>query len=387
MDSSLLASRAPSQYVVPLLRRPPIWLLALLGWTALALATAGQHFLTSQVKHDGWPAELHALTFGELVWSSLVNWYAWAALSPLILRVARRLSIGRLGWARAVAVHLVLGVVATGLQVSGHLLVDFVTERVVLGLPLDVLAHGRSVFLVCLPWGVPIYLTMVGLVHAFDYYRDSRLRMLTASKLETQLAQAQLQLLQVQMQPHFLFNTLHAISSLMHQDVDAADRMLARLSELLRFALESVGTQEVSLRRELKYLAPYLDIERRRFGENLTVVLDVAPETLDARVPSLLLQPLVENAIRHGVARRVAPGRVEVQVHRSGDALEVCVRDDGPGLSGGDTPLQLGVGLQNTRERLEGLYGEGHALAFGNRPGGGFEVAVSFPFRTGWAGA
>ena len=225
-----------------------------------------------------------------------------------------------------------------------------------------------------------IYWVIVSVHHAFDYYRQVQERELRAAELEKRLAQARLQALQMQLNPHFLFNTLHAISSLMHKEVEAADRMITRLSDLLRYALESTDAQEVPLRQELDFLERYLEIEQTRFGDRLAVRVDVAPDTLDALVPNLVLQPLVENAIRHGIEPRSQGGRIELRCRRENGRLVLEVRDNGVGLSP-NGKLEEGVGLSNTRARLEQLYGEKHSFAFGEAPGGGLAVRLELPFR------
>jgi len=225
-----------------------------------------------------------------------------------------------------------------------------------------------------------IYWVIVSVHHAFGYYRQVQVRELRAVELEKRLAQARLQALQMQLNPHFLFNTLHAISALVHKDVEAADRMIARLSDLLRYALESTDAQEVPLRQELDFLNRYLEIEKTRFGDRLTVRLDIAPETLDALVPNLVLQPLVENAIRHGIEPRAKPGRIDLRARRENGRLKLEVCDNGVGLPSGRIPEE-GVGLSNTRARLQQLYGERHLFALGNTAGGGLTVSVELPFR------
>jgi LytS/YehU family sensor histidine kinase len=185
----------------------------------------------------------------------------------------------------------------------------------------------------------------------------------------------------MQLNPHFLFNTLHSISSLMHQDTEGADRMMVRLSDLLRAALESSDTQEVALHDELEILQRYLDIEQIRFGSRLTVKLDIAPDTLDARVPNLILQPLVENAIRHGIEPHAQPGRIGLRAQRVNDRLTLEVCDNGGGLRK-DELAEEGVGLSNTRARLQTLYGEAHDFEFCDAPGGGLLVRMTLPFRT-----
>ncbi len=180
-------------------------------------------------------------------------------------------------------------------------------------------------------WEMITYWAIVGLSHALLYYRESRGRALRAAQLEIKLAESQLTRLQQQLHPHFLFNTLHAISALMHRDVEAADRMLMRLSDLLRMTLENLGQPEVSLQAELDFLEKYLQIEQTRFADRLTVRFDVQPEARDTRVPSLLLQPLVENAIKHGVAKKAGVGHIDISARRDGDKLLIEVRDDGVG--------------------------------------------------------
>ncbi len=231
-------------------------------------------------------------------------------------------------------------------------------------------------------WEMMTYWAVVGLSHALTYHRESQERAVAGAQLETRLAEAQLQALQRQLHPHFLFNTLHTISALMHRDVEAADAMIARLSDLLRLTLDRLGVQQVSLKEELEFLSKYLEIEQTRFQDRLTVHLDIQPETLDARVPNLLLQPLVENAIRHGIAPRTAAGRLVLRAAREGDTLVVEVRDNGPGLPQARLAAfnTRGVGLTNTRSRLEHLYGAGHRFAFRDSPGGGLSVLITIPF-------
>ena len=184
----------------------------------------------------------------------------------------------------------------------------------------------------------------------YSRYREGELR---TAQLSAQLAQAQLQALRAQLHPHFLFNTLNAISTLVHKDPDIADRMIARLSDLLRLTLENIGVQEVRLAQELEFLERYLEIERMRFPDRLQVRMHIAPETLDAWAPYLILQPIVENAIRHGIAPRSTPGTVEIRADCKNDRLILEVRDDGPGISP-DRNLKDGVGISSTRALSRG---------------------------------
>jgi signal transduction histidine kinase len=224
------------------------------------------------------------------------------------------------------------------------------------------------------------FLPIVLVAHAMSYYRRFRDRELRTVQLESQLAKAHLQTLKSQLQPHFLFNTMHSISSLMLTDVQAADRMMTRLGDLLRMSLESVDTQITSLSRELEFLNCYLEIEKMRFAERLTVTQDIAPETLDALVPHLLLQPLVDNAIKHGTSKLTSGGRIEITVRARDGELEIEIRDNGPGFVKMAGVPASGLGLKITRERLESLYGEEQSVELLGFPGSTV-MRVYIPFH------
>ena len=312
------------------------------------------------------------------------RWYAWGLLTPLLLGLAQRYRLER-RWRRNVLVHLAASLLVAPLQVvlalvlrfGAFLLLGTVTLEQVAGFlpnaPVLILTGSFDSFIT--------YWIILGLYYTVDYYRKHRERQLHASQLETQLAQAQLKALKMQLHPHFLFNTLHGISALIPEDSEAAERMIARLSDLLRLTLENEGTQEVSLKQELDFLEHYLEIERTRFQDRLSVEIDVDPAVLDARVPNLILQPLVENAIRHGVAPRPEAGSVWIHAARDNGMLHLQVRDDGPGLTNGQNALREGVGLANTRQRLTQLYGTDHRFEYVNAPGGGLAVSLELPFR------
>jgi signal transduction histidine kinase len=312
---------------------------------------------------------------------NVTYWYAWAVLVPGMVWMARRYRFGRQSWMRAASMHA-LGVLAFTFT---HAVLT-VSARVVImkamgGRELDWWDSFRTLFFLNFDWEMMTYWAIVGLSHALDFHRESQDRELTAAQLQTRLAEAQLQALQRQLHPHFLFNTLHTISALMHRDTEAADAMLARLSDLLRLTLDRVGTQQVSLKDELDFLQKYLDIERTRFGDRLQVSMDIEPDTLDASVPNLVLQPLVENALRHGIGPRIAGGRVEIVARREGDELRMVVRDNGAGLStDAMNAFNTGVGVSNTRSRLEHLYGGRHRFDFQTPEGGGLAVTIAIPF-------
>ncbi len=229
-------------------------------------------------------------------------------------------------------------------------------------------------------WFYALCVLLIGLLGSIIYhlYRTYKDREQIASRLQAQLAQAELQVLKMQLQPHFLFNTLHAISSLMHKDLDAADEMMARLGEFLRYTLERDGSQEVPLAQELEMIDHYLEIEQIRLGDRLRFRTDVAPGLGAAVVPNLILQPIVENAIRYGIAPRPSGGCLQIVAEKEGDRFRVRVCDDGPGLP--ERPTE-GVGFLNTRSRLQQLYGSNQRFEYGNRPEGGVCVTLEFPLR------
>lgn len=317
--------------------------------------------------------------WGRALLPSLTSWWVWALLAPAILWLASRFRFDRSRWLASLVVH-----VGAGLAFAlAHAMLDYLAGRAIPTLPEASLSlpfvvgrlHGNLL----------TYLAIVAGWNLVETYRRARERELRASRLEARLAEARLSALKMQLHPHFLFNTLHAISTLMHRDVDAADRMLTRLGDLLRLTLENAGTQEVRLKEELDFLEQYLEIERTRFGDRLTIEFEVDPETLDARVPNLILQPLVENAIRHGVAPRAEPGWIGVRTARSDADLRVTIEDDGPGLvtAAGTTAGRAGggVGLANCRARLRQLYGDRARLDLGPAPAGGLLVSLRIPYR------
>jgi two-component sensor histidine kinase len=297
----------------------------------------------------------------------------WAGITLVIFVLVRRFPLDGPHRARAIIVHFAAGMVIGFTEVA----ITYVVFYRLFG------GGGEgfyALFSYAFPGNLVYYWLFVGVGHGLRFYRYYRLREAHNALLSKRLVQAELQMLKSQLHPHFLFNTLHAVSALIHKDPKAADRMLARLSQLLRVALDYSGTQEVSLQEELEFLAPYLEIERVRLGDRLSVEMNVQPGVLDARVPHMILQPLVENAIRHGIAPRVTPGRIFIGARGRRDMLDLEVSDDGPGLPPGRS-ANGGLGLTNTRARLEQLYGDAFLFEPHNIPGGGFRVAITIPFR------
>ena len=313
---------------------------------------------------------------------NLTYWYAWAVLVPGMFWMARRYRFGRQTWKRAAAAHVLAVIVFTFvhsvLAVSSHVLI----MKVALGRDVSWWMHLYDRFFLNFDWEMMTYWAVVFLSHALDFHRESRERELTEAQLRTRLAEAQLQSLQRQLHPHFLFNTLNTISALMHRDTEAADEMLEKLSDLLRLTLDRVGTQHVPLSDELDFLKKYLEIEKTRFGERLQVHFDVAPDTLDALVPNLVLQPLVENALRHGIGPKIGGGRVDIVAGHDGDTLRLEVRDNGVGMAPDTLDKFNGVGLSNTRSRLQHLYGSNHRFDVRAPSGVGLALTIVIPFAS-----
>ena len=323
----------------------------------------------------------------DITWQTLAilnysYWYLWALMTPAIVWLSHHVRFERGRLARAFAVHIPAVVVSALTHIAALQAVQW-WLAVASGGSFAWWSEVQRAVLEYFDWEMITYWAIVGLSHALIYYRESRGRAWRAAQLEKKLAEAQLTTLQQQLHPHFLFNTLHAISALMHRDVEAADRTLMRLSDLLRITLENLGRLEVPLRTELDFLSNYLNIEQTRFADRLTVNFDVQPEALDTRVPSLLLQPLVENAIKHGVAKKAGPGHIDIVARRDGDKLRIEVRDNGVGLSEDAlTALQKGIGISTTRARLQHLFGADFRFEF-HRLHEGLAVVVAVPWRTG----
>ncbi len=314
-----------------------------------------------------------------LLWN--LGWLLWAGATFAVAWLARRFPLERGRLAPGLAMHAALGL-ATGVALLGlEFLIAHALGAVWPGAPrpnafLGFIVYKFHVYFL-------IYWMILGATRAYDYHAQFRASTLRASQLEAQLAHARLHALQAQLQPHFLFNTHHAIVSLMLKaDNAAAIRMLTRLSDLLRVTLHRADQPFCSLREELEALELYLGIQRERYGGRLDVQLDVAPDTLTAAVPWLLLQPLVENALKHGIDARPAGGVLHLAARTQDGRLHLVVRDNGPGFPADFAPERAGgIGLRNTRARLAQHYGAASTLELAAAPGGGAEVRLSLPCR------
>jgi two-component system, LytTR family, sensor kinase len=315
---------------------------------------------------------------GDALPINLIYYWLWGLSVPAVVWVARRFRFEKDVWPESVVIHAVWAVTLTLAQISAAELIlrTFTNARLMsssktIGQAITDNFHSS----------LPTYFVILFGYYTFDYYSKYRDRELRASQLEARLSLAQLQALKMQLNPHFLFNTLHTISSLMYTDTAAADAMMSRLSELLRLTLDKEGAQEVTLREEIDILERYLDIERVRFEERLRVTMNVEPAALEGRLPNFSLQPIVENAIRHGIAARPEGGRLDISATRGERMLEIRLRDDGPGLTPASSRRE-GIGVANTRARLAQLYGADHRFEMVNAPGGGLLVTIAVPFHT-----
>ena len=308
----------------------------------------------------------------------LADWYVWALLAPGIFWLAHRFSFTRAPL-QSVAVHLPMSIAFLVLRYWLRLLVGILMPFVSVGTPALFSSLALQLF---------VYWAILAVAVAGEYQRMYRGEQIAAAALKTQLARAELGLLKMQLQPHFLFNTLNAISEQVHTDPEAADRMITHLSELLRYTIGSAEAQEVSLGEELALLERYLVIQRARFAGRLEVTLDVDASVMDAFVPNLVLQPLVENAIRHGIAPRASGGQVEILARRDlkKRLLRLEVRDDGIGIEAARARREHedgreGVGIANTVARMRQLYGDEYSFTLDDNPGGGTVAALTLPLH------
>ncbi|MEP6644102.1 MAG: histidine kinase [Acidobacteriaceae bacterium] len=324
----------------------------------------------------------------------VVNDVIFAFLTPFVFFLARRYPVQRSNWIRRVSLYALGGFAFTAAHVALRGLLypvwDGRTNEYVSAV-WNSSTHAFEVRWVLLQRLflynmvddiASTYMVIVLVANAVWYYKKFRERELRATQLETQLTKARLQVLTSQMQPHFLFNTMHSISALMHTDARAADRMMTLLSDMLRLSLKNDSVQITTLRKELEFVNGYLAIERIRFEERLTIRTEVAPETLDAGVPHLLLQPLVENAVRHGIAKRSTGGEIRIVSSRVDDMLSLQIIDNGPGFSeSAISKSTTGLGLRSTRERLQTLYGGQHTMIVKQRAEGGVAISLRLPFH------
>jgi signal transduction histidine kinase len=344
-------------------------------WTLLGFLNVSQtYFMRTTLGRpfDFWEALVYGLT----------DWYIWAALAPVVWFLGRWFPLEQGRWVRHLPLHVVFSFICAFVTtLLFYPVMSFMSAHMEVPQPLWKrleFSFMREVHLYL--W---VYWAILGVGHAIDYYRRFRERELSAAQLEARLAEAQLQVLKMQLDPHFLFNTLHAVTALVHKSPDSAEVMLARLSEMLRMSLEASNTHEVPLRDELQMLEPYLEIQRIRFGNRLSVEVKIDSETANALVPNLILQPLVENAIRYGIEPQAGAGLIRIEAKREGKLIRIRIADNGPGLpaTGGDS-IREGVGISNTKARLRHLYGSSGEFSISNALPRGAVIALGIPCRT-----
>ena len=344
-------------------------------WTVLALIPG--------IQAHAYIASLgHPITWTRALIPPLFNHWIWAALTPGVLWLSSRYPIDRHAWAEVVGIHILgsfaFAVLHIGLRCSfirSATLFTSPPERVTWLLLRNSLFANYYDDL----W---MYSTIVAFWQLWSYYQKYRDRQLRTTLLEAQLAQARLQVLKMQLNPHFLFNTLHTISSLMHEDVEAADNMVSGLSDLLRMSLQSADEQEIPLKREMEFLQAYLGIQQVRFRDRLTTAVDIPASVLDALVPNMILQPIVENALTHGIASQKVPGEIRIRAQHENGVLQLEVADNGKGVAcEADALNREGIGLKNTRLRLQQLYGDRHRFRIESHAGRGTEVSLELPLR------
>lgn len=337
-------------------------------WSGVVLLFALQGYLHDSLQGFTWSM------FDYLRWS-MIQWYTWAALAPLVFRLAERYPVSPPTWTNLRAQALSAGAV-TAMAILVGAVVSHLFEPGSFGQQVDQFV-GKHIALGMLTYGA-----LLAIHEAMRHYREKMRRETEASRLAAELAQSRLRVLKTQLQPHFLFNTLHAIVTLLEEDPASAEDMLLRLSELLRAFLEDQEGQEIPLQRELELLDLYLGIQRMRFKDRLSTRVYIDPDTLDCAVPALILQPLVENAIRHGIGRHVGVDCVEIDSRRDGDHLCLEVRNgnsllDGPAKEAG----RRGIGLSNTRLRLRELYGDAATIRLDTLWPKGVACRIRLPLR------
>jgi two-component system, LytTR family, sensor kinase len=340
-------------------------------WTIVAL------FFSTQV-YMMYYAEKQPIPYAKAFFVQASACYLWALVTPFVLWLARRFRIERNNWLRKVGVHILISLAL----VSTLIIIHFVIYMGLVGRAHMITMLNMFGYLYPnLDRWLLVYWFIFLMSHASNYYKSYRKGELKASELRTQLVQSQLEALKMQVHPHFLFNTLHSISALLSKDTEAARKMISRLGDFLRLTLENSGAMEVTLQQEIEFLNGYLEIERIRFRDRLTTEIQVDPEVLDVRVPNLILQPIVENAMRHAVANCTS-GRIEIVAGPRNGTVHIEVRDNGPGLDMDrlfNARQGKGVGLANTRARLFGLYGSAAHFELTNRTSGGLTVTLEIP--------
>jgi sensor histidine kinase YesM len=350
------------------------------GWILLAFLFSGLTYFSNAQGARPRPFEWKNVFLSQAII------YSWAILSPLIVFFAKRFRFEQRSWWRLLPAHLVAAVVFLLLHTAIHSIFVKIVDPPLVTESGDFLASTLRITIMRWAVDLPMYCFLLSSIYVVDFYRHFQAEQLKSSELKAALATSQLNALKMQIHPHFLFNTLNSISALMHEDVKAADKMVARLGDFLRTTLENSGDDEVSLKQEIDFVGRYLEIESVRFQDRLAVRMNIDPETLAARVPNLILQPIVENAIKHGISQQTKAGSLIISSKRHEDRLQIRVEDSGPGLQpsneNGNGSKTGGIGLGNTRARLAHLYEENYRFEIKNAVPHGVIVTLEIPFET-----
>jgi signal transduction histidine kinase len=340
-------------------------------WSLVGLAIASEIYLSSNFLG-------RSITWGEAISDSLEDWYVYGVLSIAVVWLARRYPPERGSrWVTA-AIHLGAALAFSLVYIIVRTLVGE-ADGLIAGEPASFAEIFQPLLVRTFPFNLLVYGVILTVSHALDYYRKYHERTVQTLELEKHLTEAKLQALLHQLKPHFLFNTLNGIASLMHTDVDDADRMLVRLSELLRITMSHTGAPQTSLREEITFIERYLDIEKIRFRNRLEVVISIDEDAIEAQVPSLILQPMVENAMHHGIEPQSRKGKIEISGARSAENLVLKIRDNGAGIPAEGLKRE-GIGVANTRARLAELYGARQKFEMANQREGGLCVTITIPF-------
>jgi two-component system LytT family sensor kinase len=378
---------------IAFVRRPGVWLIYIVLWTVAGTLTAVQSYVGEAiypgqrqvvlhfkvpVQAGEKPKNLPAPTFRDHLRWSMEVWYTRAALSLVALWFALKVRITKKNKFKTLPIHLIISVALDVLALQTVAILCHLFEPHHPAFRAE-LARAISGYMAL---NLLIYWALLGLAYAWHYYNDLRQEELQSAKLRGELAHARLKVLKAQLHPHFLFNALSSIGTLLHEDPIAAEDMLLRVSHLLRTMLEDTHSQEVSLRKELAILDWHLGIERIRFGDRLTTRIEIEDEALSCAVPHLILQPLVENAIRHGIAKNAGPDELRVSARRAGESLELEVSNSNSILRlSSEEALREGVGLSNSQSRLQALYGDRFSLSLANLAPRGVLAKIVIPFH------
>ena len=351
-------------------RRLPLWALVSAAWFGPAILAAFEAYVQGRL------GSREPATWRSIIWES-GDWLICALLTPAVFWMARRYPVTRGTLTRTIPLHFGAAILLCVAWAGAGILLSWAMFR---STPYG--GGAVSWFFTTLPFGVAVYFAVLGVAHAAAFFLEARERETQAARLSAQLAEARLGALRMQLQPHFLFNSLNAIAvTVRDRDTATAIRLIEQLGDVLRRVMRADRPPEITLAEELEFVRQYLAIEQVRYSDRLRPTFDIAPGLERAAVPEFVLQPLVENALRHGLARRVTATLLRIEAQREGDELVLRVTDDGPGPDEAPAEVTTGVGLMNLRERLASLYGARARLELVGTPGGGAIATVRLPYR------